>query len=217
MDYQLVRSKRKTLSLQIDKNAELLVRAPMHLSIKTIEQFITEKQNWIDKKQTKSNNKKIVKPNYEAGNVFLLLGKNYPLKLVETGEPLTFDQHFFYLNTQYDPAGAFHWFYKKEFVQLALPRLEYCAQKHALVFNQVRLKAQKTRWGSCSSKNNINLNYLLMMAPMWVINSVIAHELAHIKHKNHSRGFYNLLETIMPNYKQADAWLKQHSHQLHNL
>ncbi len=215
--YQLIRSRRKTLALQINAQGDLQVRAPMRLSVKAIEQFITEKQHWINKKQTELKNQAPVKSNYQAGDLFLFLGENYPLKLVKIGEPLTFDQQYFYLNTQYQPAKSFRWFYKKEFEKIALPRLNYYAEKHSLAFNQIRFKAQKTRWGSCSAKNNINLNYLLMMAPMSVINSVVTHELAHIKHKNHSKDFYDFLREMMPDYKQADVWLKQHSQKLHNL
>lgn len=217
MYYQLIRSKRKTLSLQIDNQAQLLVRAPMRLSVKRIERFIAEKQHWISKKQTEVKRKKPLKTNYQTGDLFLFLGENYPLKLLITGEPLQFDQHFFYLNTQYEPAQAFHWFYKQAFIQIALSRLQYYSKKHHLKFNQVYFKAQKTCWGSCSSKNNINLNYLLMMAPISVIDTIIAHELAHTQYKNHGKDFYQLLENMMPNYKQANAWLKQHSHKLHNL
>ncbi|MBE8190300.1 MAG: M48 family metallopeptidase [Candidatus Thioglobus sp.] len=209
MEYKLIRSKRKTLSLQIDKNAQLLVRAPLRLSVKKIEEFISEKQNWIGKKQEFTKQKITPKSNYQAGDLFLFLGENYPLKLVKIGNPLTLYDNFFQLNTQYEPAQAFHWFYKKEFAKIALPRLEYYSQKYDLKFNKVRFKAQKTRWGSCSAKNNINLNYLLMMSPMSIIDTIIAHELAHIRHKNHGKNFYKLLQEMLPNYKKADYSLGQ--------
>lgn len=217
IDYQLIRSRRKTLSLQIDNNGKLLVRAPMRFSGKKIEAFICEKQRWIVKKQQQIQAQKPLKKQYQTDEEFLFLGKSYPLKLTQSGNPLKFDKRYFYLNTNYNARASFHWFYKKEFIKIALPRLEYYANKHNLPFNQVRFKAQKTRWGSCSIKNNINLNYLLMMAPMPIINNVIAHELAHIAHKNHSKDFYTLLKKIIPKHQHADIWLKQHTQQLHNL
>lgn len=217
IDYQLIRSKRKTLSLQIDKQACLLVRAPMRLSIKKIENFINEKQHWIQKKQAEITSKTPPEQNYENGDEYLFLGKLYPLQYVESGNPLDFDGQSFQLNTQYQGNKAFHWFYKKEFIKVATPILEQLAEKHNLDYQAVRFKAQKTRWGSCSSTNNINLNYLLMMAPISIIEMVIAHELAHIAHKNHSKNFYQLLATMMPNHKQADVWLKANSQKLHSL
>lgn len=217
VEYKLIRSKRKTLSLQIDKNGALSVRAPMHLSVKKIESFICEKQLWIETKQTQIRATKPDKINYQAGEYFLFLGCLYPLKLDNTEVPVRLNNKKFYLSTIYDAAASFHWFYKKEFIKIALPRLEYYSQKHNLIFNQARFKAQKTRWGSCSSQNNINLNYLLMMAPMWVIDAVIAHELAHIAHKNHSKDFYQLLDSMISTRKQADIWLQDNTQKLHNL
>lgn len=217
IDYQLICSNRKTLCLQIDKHGKLLVRAPMRCSIKKIKAFIHQKQHWITKTQQEIQAQKPSKIQYQVGEQMLFLGEYYALKLTKSGDPLTLDGDYFYLNTKFDAQSAFHWFYKKEFIKTALPRLEYYAQKHQLIFNQIRFKAQKTRWGSCSAKNNINLNYLLMMAPMSVINSVIAHELAHIKHKNHSKDFYALLKKMMPDYRDTDTWLKQHAQKLHNL
>ena len=217
INYQLIRSKRKTLSLQIDAQARLSVRAPMRLSVKKIEDFINEKQNWIQKKQAEIKSKIPPEQNYEAGNQYLFLGKSYSLQHSESGNPLSFDGKNFQLNIEYEGNAAFHWFYKKEFIKTTTPILEKLAKKYSLDYKEVRFKAQKTRWGSCSASNNINLNYLLMMAPMSVIEMVIAHELAHIVHKNHSKDFYQLLTTMMPEHKQADVWLKAHSQTLHNL
>jgi predicted metal-dependent hydrolase len=76
---------------------------------------------------------------------------------------------------------------------------------------------QKTLWGSCSGVNNINLNYLLIMAPMSVIDYVIVHELAHTKIKNHSKDFWQLVESILPKYKASKSWLKNNGYKLHNL
>ncbi len=217
INYQLIRSKRKTLSLQIDKQACLLVRAPMRLSVRRIEHFINEKQNWIQKKQAEIESKIPPKQDYASGNQYLFLGEWYPLLHIESGNPLNFDGQSFQLNIQHKGNKAFHWFYKKEFIKTAIPLLEQFAEKHDLNYKEVRFKAQKSRWGSCSASNNINLNYLLIMAPISVIEMVIAHELAHTVHKNHSKVFYELLTTMMPEHKQADVWLKQHSRLLHNL
>ena len=69
-------------------------------------------------------------------------------------------------------------------------------------------------WGSCSSKNNINLNYLLVMAPMSVIDYVIVHELVHTIHRNHSANFWKSVESIMPDYKEQKQWLKLNGYRL---
>jgi predicted metal-dependent hydrolase len=216
MDYQLIRSKRKTLSLQINGNAQLIVRTPNRLSIAEIEQFIDEKSAWIEKKSTSILAKIPKKPSYIDGEKFLYLGGEYPLSVkVDYPKALTFDGQEFSLN-QGNKEEFLAW-YKNSFKKIALPRLEYYAKNHQFSYNQVRLKTQKTLWGSCSSSNNINLNYLLIQAPMSVIDYVIVHELCHTTHKNHSKYFWQLVSSILPNYKASKSWLYENGHRLTNL
>lgn len=74
----------------------------------------------------------------------------------------------------------------------------------------VSIRSQRTRWGSCSSRNTISLNWRLIMAPDWVSDYVIYHELAHLTHMNHSKAFWQLVERYVPNHKDAQKWLKDH-------
>ena len=216
MDYQLIRSKRKTLSLQINNNAELIVRAPNQLSVIKIEQFIDEKLNWIEKKSKSISLIKPLKPNYTEGEKFLYLGNEYPLSVNTIhAKDLSFDGEIFRLNS--GGKNEFLSWYKVSFKKIALPSLEYYANNYQLSYNQVRLKTQKTLWGSCSSVNNINLNYLLIGAPISVIDYVIVHELCHSVHKNHSKNFWQLVFSILPNYKASKRWLQVNGHRLQNL
>ena len=216
MDYQLIRSKRKTLSLQINNNAELIVRAPNRLSIIKIEQFIDEKLNWIEKKSKSISLIKPLKPNYIEGEKFLYLGSEYPLSVnIIHAKGLSFDGEIFRLNS--GGKDEFLSWYKVSFKKIALPRIEYYANNYQLSYNQVRLKTQKTLWGSYSSVNNINLNYLLIGAPISVIDYVIVHELCHSVYKNHSKNFWQLVFSILPNYKASKRWLQVNGHRLQNL
>ena len=217
---QIIRSNRKTLSLSINENSDLVVRAPHRVSDDEIQKFISEKSAWIDKKQ------RLIKARLEDNlNQFssaqcLYLGSLYPLKIDNNSvEPISFNGHMFTItnvNRESISLPLKSW-YKKRFIEVALPRLSYFSDKHKLKVNQVRVKEQKTLWGSCSSKNNINLNYLLIMAPMKVIDYVIVHELVHTIHKNHSAKFWQKVATILPNYKDARYWLKENGHQLRRL
>src|SRR3989338_5484159 len=74
----------------------------------------------------------------------------------------------------------------------------------------VSIRSQRTRWGSCSSRNTISLNWRLIMAPDWVSDYVVYHELAHLTHMNHSKEFWQLVERYVPNHKDAQKWLKDH-------
>jgi len=216
--HQIIRSNRKTLSLSINENADLVVRAPRLVSDDEIQKFISEKSVWIENKQRLI--KAQLKDNANLISQCLYLGSLYPLKIDNNIiKPISFNGHMFTLsnvNRERISLPLKSW-YKKRFIEVALPRLSYFSDKHKIKFNQVRVKEQKTLWGSCSSKNNINLNYLLIMAPMKVIDYVIVHELVHTIHKNHSAKFWQKVETIMPKYKDARYWLKENGHQLRRL
>jgi hypothetical protein len=217
---QIIRSKRKTLSLSINENADLVVRAPHRVSYDEIQKFISEKSAWIDNKQRLIKAQLEDNLNQHSSDQCLYLGSLYPLKIDNNSiEPISFNGQMFTItnvNRERISLPLKSW-YKKRFIEVALPRLSYFSDKHNLKVNQVRVKEQKTLWGSCSSKNNINLNYLLIMAPMKVIDYVIVHELVHTIHKNHSANFWQKVETIMPNYKDARNWLKDNGYRLRYL
>jgi len=217
---QIIRSKRKTLSLSINEKAELVIRAPNRASYDEIQKFISEKSTWIEK------NHRLIKArlkddlNHNLSSQCLYLGSLYPVKIDNNSiDPISFNGQMFTMNNESREKISLllkSW-YKKRFMEVALPRLNYFSDKYNLKVNQVRVKEQKSLWGSCSSKNNINLNYLLIMAPMKVIDYVIVHELVHTVHKNHSVKFWQKVETIMPRYKEARYWLKDNGYKLRRL
>ena len=217
---QIIRSSRKSLSLSINENADLVVRAPHRVSDDEIQKFISEKSAWIDNQQRLIKARLKDNLNQYSSLQCLYLGSLYPLKIDNSAvEPISFDGHVFTIanvNRETISLPLKSW-YKKRFIEVALPRLSYFSDKHKLKVNQVKVKEQKTLWGSCSSKNNINLNYLLIMAPMKVIDYVILHELVHTIHKNHSAKFWQKIETIMPNYKDARYWLNENGYKLRRL
>ena len=89
------------------------------------------------------------------------------------------------------------------------PRVAYYASLVGVDYNRIAIRHQKTKWGSCSGKKNLNFNCLLLLTPTEVMDSVIVHELCHLKHMNHSKEFYNEVLRVCPNYKKYDRWLKQ--------
>jgi len=215
---QVIKSKRKTLSISINENAQLIVRAPNRISDARIQEFINEKSSWIIK------NKNLIKlrlQNTEKDqNNLLYLGEYFPIKKnIKSLKKVSFNGEEFITNleNQSQLSNALKIWYKDKFKELAIPRLNYFVDKYGLTINQVRLKRQKTLWGSCSSRNNINLNFLLIMAPLKVIDYVIIHELVHTIHKNHSANFWSAVEDIMPNYKDPKNWLKENGYKLRTL
>ena len=83
-----------------------------------------------------------------------------------------------------------------------------------VTFGTITVRDQKTRWGSCSAKGNLNFNWRLILAPEPVLDYVVIHELAHRKEMNHSERFWNLVETVMPDYRNQRRWLKDHGDRL---
>ena len=215
---KIIRSKRKTLSLTINENAELIIRAPKRLSIEKIQDFINEKENWINRKKRLIENQ--IKDVTSNHNKLLYLGNLFPINVEQNAsKELFFTGEEFIVNS-IEPDSlslSIKKWYKNKFKEIALPRVAYFANKHNLMVNQVRIKNQKTMWGSCSSKNNINLNYLLLMAPMGVIDYVIVHELVHTIHRNHSTDFWDSVESIMPEFQEHKRWLKKNGYKLRRI
>lgn len=93
-------------------------------------------------------------------------------------------------------------------------RVAYFAQIVGVTYGRITIRNQKTRWGSCSSKGNLNFNCLLMLTPPEVIDYVVVHELCHRKEMNHSKAFWNEVEKVCPNYKESVRWLKESGSQV---
>ena len=215
---KIIRSKRKTLSLTINENAELIIRAPKRLSIEKIQDFINEKENWINRKKRLIENQ--IKDVISNHNKLLYLGDLFPINVEQNSSKELFFSGEEFIANSIEPDSlslSIKKWYKNKFREIALPRVAYFANKHNLMVNQVRIKNQKTMWGSCSSKNNINLNYLLLMAPMGVIDYVIVHELVHTIHRNHSTDFWDSVESIMPEFQEHKRWLKKNGYKLRRI
>ncbi len=101
-------------------------------------------------------------------------------------------------------------------LQIIPQRVALYAKLLGVEYGRITIRAQKTKWGSCSSKGNLNFNCLLMLAPPEVLDSVVVHELCHRKHMNHSKAFYAEIARVMPDYQARRAWLKQNGAALMN-
>lgn len=168
--YKIIRSKRKTLALEVTKNLEIVVRAPLYTSERTISDFVQRHEEWIDKAivkvKTKIQNKPKEPTKTEA---------EYLRKLAKEYIPKRVDVYSKIMNLK--PTG-------------------------------IKITSAKTRFGSCSGKDSLCFSLRLMMYPVEAIDYVVVHELAHIKHKNHSKRFYSLIEKYMPDYKAREKLLK---------
>lgn len=102
----------------------------------------------------------------------------------------------------------------EEALKVIPERVEYFAKVIGVTYGKITIRNQKTRWGSCSSKGNLNFNCLLMLAPPEVLDYVVVHELCHRKQMNHSKAFWLEVEKVLPDYKEARKWLKEDGSQI---
>ena len=93
--------------------------------------------------------------------------------------------------------------------ELLLKKCRYFAERMGVSYGTVTVREQKTRWGSCSAKGNLNFNWRLLLMPERVMDYVIVHELAHRREMNHSAAFWQIVETYLPDYRERRQWLKE--------
>ncbi len=98
---------------------------------------------------------------------------------------------------------------KEQASQVIPERVRFYAGKIGVTYGRITIRSQRTRWGSCSSKGNLNFNCLLMLMPPEVLDSVVVHELCHLKEMNHSRDFYDEILKVYPDYYRWNQWLKE--------
>lgn len=210
--YKLIRSKRRTIALMISADTTLVVRAPAHTPLDTIEQFIGKNTAWIQRTVARLQKRpQVKKKEFLGGEEFLFLGRSYPLEVRnDTHQPLHLGDGFI-LNEKEQSRGRelFIEWYKKEAKKIIAARVGWWAQRCGLACKSVNITCANRRWGSCAPNDRLNFSWRLAMAPMPVIDYVVVHELAHITHKNHSRRFWDRVEAMYPDYKDAQTWLRE--------
>lgn len=203
--YEIKRSKRKTIAIHITSDGRVEVRSPYRVSKAIIDEFVKSKESWIDKHLTAINNR--VKTPLTIGGSMLFLGKEYPL-LKNEGQSY-FDGDAMYIQKGTNIYNALAEFYRSKAKKLIPDMVHASEAVMGLNANKISITSAKTRWGSCSGKNNLNFTWRLMMAEPEVIKYVIIHELAHIKEKNHGKRFWTLVEQYEPEYKTKKEKLRQ--------
>jgi predicted metal-dependent hydrolase len=215
---RIVRSRRKTIAILVEEDGSLVVRAPKRTTNAQIRRLVQDKSDWIRKKQEQARIQylELQPKRYVEGEKFLFLGKAYPLTIMEGSEKHLVLNNRFYLSCTAQENGESeftHW-YKKRARELLFARVELYADKFGLKYNRVKITSAKKRWGSCSSVGNLNFTWRLVMAPIAVVDYVVIHELAHLKHKNHSKAYWGTVRRMMPDYKRYVKWLKENGHRL---
>lgn len=211
---KLIRSKRRTIALIIERDGSFTVRAPMRAPHAAIETFIHQKADWITRTREKIKSmlgEPTLGKQYIDGEKFLFLGSSFDLKLVGVQKhSLHFDSGFT-LNRAAQSKGeqVFTRWYKEQAYEVISERVKLYSQQYNFAPKQVKISSAKTRWGSCSPNGTLNFTWRLVMAPLDVIDYVIMHELVHLQVKDHSTKFWKAVESIYPEYKKQRKWLRE--------
>jgi predicted metal-dependent hydrolase len=202
----------KNIRIAINPKGEVTVTKPRLIPMFAVKRFIKQHQNWIDRNLTKIKARQTkLKP-----NTLYYKGKLYQFKYL----PGTFKITLHHPNltvSAYSRPSAIRQLIKKlqqQSRQTITEQTKKYAAKMKLTYKKIRFKDQKTRWGSCSSQKNLNFNWRLIMTPPSVLTYVVIHELAHLRHMNHSRKFWDFVEKYDPDYRENRRWLKRHQEEL---
>lgn len=169
-DYRVIRSARRTVAIEVTREAEVIVRAPFNMRADDISRFVEEHEKWIMAQLIKQRRRAEIRPEPtdDEKDIYIKMAEDYFPRITE-----------YYANIMgLEPAG-------------------------------IKITGAKKRFGSCNANNVICFSWRLMQYPEKAIDYVVVHELAHIKHKNHGKEFYECIEDVMPDYKERVKILKE--------
>ncbi len=213
-------TKAKHIRLIIDIEGLRVVK-PKQVAFKQVESMIHDKSAWIYKHYMPLQSKKTAqyKRKWETGEKVLYKGEAYPIKIspnLYNSAVVTFSGDHFEVytdekveNRQEEIANAFRKWYIDAAYKTIEQRVDDYCKIIGVSYHKIKIKEQKTRWGSCSKKGNLNFNWKLIMAPKDVLDYVIVHEVCHLRHLNHGAMFWQMVANYMPNYQKARKWLKE--------
>lgn len=234
-EYKIVRRKRKTIGIKITTEGEVIITSPFSVSEETILNIVKKKEKWITDKIKLVNNHTFNE--FRAlmdGDKLSYLGKELSLEICylnknvgqvsetqnsnNTVVKVLDKKVIVYINNKYNKQDVIREsiikFYKVEAERVLKQRTSYYSNTMTVNPNKITIKDQKTVWGSCSSRKNINYSYRLIMAPLDIIDYVVVHELCHLMHMNHSKEYWKTVEAILPDYIERKQWLKSYGHTL---
>ena len=215
IQYTVSKKPRKTASIHIERNGMISMIVPEKLTTKEVEKILEGKRKWIYKNlaEWEELNSRKVTREYVNGEGFLYLGRSYRLRLVyDQDEPLMLKDGHFCLKVedgkQINPDDAFKEFYKSKGLQRIVERVSYFKTMLGVEPKSIRVMDIRNRWATCTPDGKLIFNWKCMMAPLTIIDYIIAHELTHLLYQNHSAAFWNQLDKIMPDYQVRKEWLK---------
>ena len=214
-------NRKKTASVAVKEDA-VMVTVPSGLTDKEIETIIHKKRRWIREKlylNLKINEAHKPKE-YVSGEAFSYLGRNYRMKIVDSDEKrVSLKNGYFQIPISTNiPLEKKEKLIKQKLVdwykEHALKRLKEKSSRYAkqigVTPRNIHVKDYRSRWGGCSHAGEVTFNWHIIMAPNRIVDYVVAHELCHLVHHNHSAKYWKLLSSVFPDWRECKEWLKLH-------
>ncbi|RDX37281.1 M48 family peptidase [Kangiella sp. HD9-110m-PIT-SAG07] len=216
-DYEVIRSDRKTLSIEVH-HQKVKVRAPKKAPEDWIESFVHQKARWIARKLVEQDEKHQTRIKLENGQLISFMGSPLILNISQGANKILLAEQELSIRNKDLKADSIakqidRWLLTRA-KEILPQRVEHWADIMGLSkkLTGVRFRKTKTQWGHCTRAGTVQLNQLILLTPLHVIDYLIIHELSHLKHLNHSKRFWNLVEQHCPDYQKAELWLKKHGH-----
>lgn len=209
IEYKVIFQKRKSIQIQIIEK-DVIVKAPIHTNKEIVDSFVKKKEKWIIETLNKIDKRVVL-----AKNEILFNGE--VVKKIINVQPfmkrnfVIFDNDKFIINVKKKEDSEIA--LRKWLISYAEKKFKEKVAKYEKFFDKkptsIKIREQKTIWGSCSYDNKLSFNVKLLLARESALEYVVVHEMCHMIHKDHSKNFWSLVETIYPKYKEEERWLKE--------
>lgn len=217
LEYQIVRSAaRKKLTITVERDREIIVHAPEGTPEEAVRRVVDTKRQWILAKlrHPQKYQDRPHAPGKEVvnGESAPYLGRDYRIEVTETASgEIEFSRLFLVPAAhQAKRREVLRDWYIARAKEKILARVEQYARELGVEFTAAKIVDNRYRWGSCTVNDSVNFNWRLIKAPMFVIDYVIVHELAHLIEANHTSHFWSIVRAKTPTMEKAKAWLKEH-------
>lgn len=223
LEYSLRRSNRKSMGIAIERDGAIIVTAPHQAKFNEIEKFVSEKKIWIYQKLAKKKTLNREKPRREFvnGQGFLYLGKSYRLKFIDNGKMKSARSpnvtvlrlwHGYFELAESEKANARNHFiswYRKQIKEQLKARIPRYDKRIGVTVKDTRILDLGHRWASCGRNGVINFNWRSVMAPVWVLDYILVHEMVHLIERGHTDRFWRLVSRVIPDYEEHALWLNE--------
>ena len=222
IEFEVLFSRRKTMEISIAPTGNIKVRSPIGIPEDVIIEKVREKASWISKKlyHLKHRYYQPINREFAAGELFMYLGREYPIEInvdININKPIVtilndkITVSVKNKNKEYIRKALELW-YRQNAKEEINKRISFYQKFFSMTPSEVKVKEQKKRWGSCTYKDALLFNWRCVMATESVLDYIVVHEMCHMVHKNHSKEYWKLVASILPDYKQREQWLKNNGY-----